>query len=369
MVGFTATYIRALTCLVVLGFLAACAAQSNRMPLSAGDTGLAYGIPGSGNQSGRALVLADGPAIAFSGGGQKGAYGAGVMVGWTERGNRPEFALVTGVSTGAILALFTFLGPGHDATLETLYTRYQTRDLVRRNVLGGLLGGNAVENAAPYRAQIDSYVPDDIVAEIATEARRGRKLLIGSTDLDAKAPYLWDITAIANSGHPNRGQLIRDIIQASSAIPAIFPPVVIPITDEAGQMRDQLHVDGGVTRPFVFRPILQQRATRHSQSYLVLNEFVAPQFKPVTPNLRGVAGAALATMITFSTRTELLLFADEAAQTGLPWRGTSVPVSFTATPKQEFDPVYMKQLFDLGRGIAAGGDVWALNVKSVREWR
>ena len=347
MVGFSATYIRALTCLVVLGFLAACATQSNRMPLAAGDTGLAYGIPGSGNQSGRALVLADGPAIAFSGGGQKGAYGAGIMVGWTERGNRPEFALVTGVSTGAILALFSFLGPEHDATL----------------------GGNAVENAAPYRALINSYVSNDSVAEIATEARRGRKLLIGSTDLDAKAPYLWDVTAIANSGHPNRGQLIRGIIQASSAIPAVFPPVVIPITDKARQMRDRLHVDGGVTRPFVFRPILQQRATRHSQSYLVLNEFVAPQFKPVTPNLRGVAGAALATMITFSTRTELLLFADEAARTGLPWRGTSVPVSFTATPKQEFDPVYMRQLFDLGRGIAAGGDVWTLNANTAREWR
>lgn len=335
------------------------------MPLPPGDVALPYGVLGAENLSGRLVAPVPGPAIAFSGGGQKGAYGAGLMVGWTARGDRPEFSLVTGVSTGAILALFAFLGPEHDGTLTELYTRYQTRDLVRHNVLAGVLGGTALDSAAPYRALIDSYVSQRIIDEIAAEAQRGRKLLIGSTDLDAKAPYLWDVTAIARSDHPLRAVLIRDIIQASSAIPAVFPPVVIPMLERGGTRRDRLHVDGGITRPFVFRPMVAPERDRAQPAYLVINEFIGPRFRPVRPDLRGVSVAALATAVTFSARTELLYFADEARRRGIRWRGASVPASFVQAPTQEFDPAYMKALFTLGQKQMLEGQAFVLDAHAV----
>lgn len=311
--------------MTAIAALAACAPRFERMPLPPGELERAYGVPGSENQSGLPVSAKPGPAIAFSGGGQKGAFGAGLMVGWTERGDRPEFSVVTGVSTGAILALFAFLGPEYDNTVEMLYTRYQTRDLLRRNYLGGLLGGNALDNAAPYRSLIDLYISDAVIDDIAAEARKGRKLLLGSTDLDSKGPYLWDVTEIAASDHPDRGRLIRDVIQASSAIPAVFPPIIIPFVDASGRSGDQLHVDGGMTRPFVYRPITAPKSSRFSSVFLVINEFIDPGFKAVEPNLRNVASAAVETAVTTSVRDELILFADATTRTGIPWYGTAIP--------------------------------------------
>ncbi|AQS50219.1 hypothetical protein BMG03_20120 (plasmid) [Thioclava nitratireducens] len=361
---------RAITTLfIAVAILSACAPRSDWMPLSPGEQALAYGVPGSENRSGLPVSAKPGPAIAFSGGGQKGAYGAGLMVGWTERGDRPEFSVVTGVSTGAILALFTFLGPEYDNTVEMLYTRYQTRDLLRRNYVGGLLGGNALDNAAPYRSLIDQHVNDAIVGEIAAEARRGRTLLIGSTDLDGKRPYLWDVTKIAASGHPNRGQLIRDIIQASSAIPAIFPPVIIPFVDASGRSGDQLHVDGGMTRPFVFRPLTAPDSTRSSSVFIVANEYIDPGFEPVEPNLRNVASAAVETAVTTAIRDEIALFAEAASRTGIQWRGTTIPDNFTLQPNQQFDPEYMRQLFELGRTSIITDRSWTQNANNVQNLR
>ena len=355
--------------ILVLGLASACAPRIERTPFAASDTGLAYGVPGSENRSGLTVDAISGPTIAFSGGGQKGAYGAGVMVGWTARGDRPEFAVVTGVSTGGILALFSFLGPEQDSTLETLYTEYQTRDLIQREILEGLLGGTALNDATPYRALIDQYVSDIVIEDLAGENARGRKLLIGSTDLDGKSPYLWDVTAIAASGHPARGQLIRDIIQASSAIPAIFPPVLIPFSGLSGQSGDRLHVDGGITRPFVFRPLIAHATGQTARTYLVINEFVEPQFKPVDPNLRSVAAASVQTAITSSVVNEIAVFANLAKRNSIPWRGTAVPSSFVQSPTQEFDPVYMKGLFDMGRDSILEGRTWTLQASAVQTLR
>ena len=175
-----------------------------------------------------------GPTIVFSGDGRKGAYGACAMVGWTAREDRPEFSVATGICTSAILALFRFLGRKYDQTIETLYIRYQTRDSLWRNYLGGLLGGNALDSAAPYRSLIDLYISDPVISEIASEAQSGRILLIGSADLDRKRPTLWNVTANASPGHTDRGHLIPGIIQASSAIPATLPPFLISSTEPAG---------------------------------------------------------------------------------------------------------------------------------------
>jgi Predicted esterase of the alpha-beta hydrolase superfamily len=166
--------------------------------------------------------------LALSGGGPDGAFGAGLLAGWTKRGDRPEFDVVTGVSTGAIVGLFAFLGPEFDQNLQEIYTEYKTDQLIEPTIFSALTGGTSITDATGYNTLIDKYIDDNVVALIAEEARKGRLLLIGTTNLDAARPVVWNVTNIAASGHPNAKALIRDLVRASSAIPAVFPPILIP---------------------------------------------------------------------------------------------------------------------------------------------
>ncbi|MEM8819891.1 MAG: patatin-like phospholipase family protein, partial [Pseudomonadota bacterium] len=174
-------------------------------------------------------------SIAFSGGGPDGAFGAGLLAGWTERGDRPVFGLVSGVSTGAILALYAFLGPQYDETLKEIYTEFETEDLVTPTIFAGLTGGTALTSTAGYRRLIEQYISPAVVEELAAAHREGRVLLIGTTNIDASRPVVWNIGGIAASGHPDARRLIHDVVQASSAIPAAFPPVLIPVIAEDGR--------------------------------------------------------------------------------------------------------------------------------------
>ncbi|MEO1533080.1 MAG: patatin-like phospholipase family protein, partial [Pseudomonadota bacterium] len=166
--------------------------------------------------------------LALSGGGADGAFGAGVLAGWGERGDRPEFDVVTGVSTGAIIGLFAFLGPDYDATLREFYTAYATDDLLEPAPFSALTGGSALSDTSLYNSLIERFIDEEIVGALAREAEAGRILLIGTTNLDAARPVIWDVTAVARSGHPDAITLIRDLVRASSAIPGLFPPVLIP---------------------------------------------------------------------------------------------------------------------------------------------
>ncbi|HSN70139.1 MAG TPA: patatin-like phospholipase family protein, partial [Steroidobacteraceae bacterium] len=184
--------------------------------------------------------------LVVSGGGGDGAYGAGLLVGWSAHGSRPEFQIVTGVSTGAIIAPFAFLGAAHDSTLREIYTSFASDDLITRRGLLAVVRGDAAFDTAPLRRLLDRYLDDAYIAAIAAEHRRGRTLLVATTNLDAARPVIWDLTRIAASGHPYAGRLIRDVILASAAIPAAFPPVTFTVTAGGGTY-DELHVDGVVT--------------------------------------------------------------------------------------------------------------------------
>ncbi len=159
--------------------------------------------------------------LALSGGGSDGAFGAGVLTGWTARGDRPEFEHVTGVSAGSIIAPFAFLGPKYDAQMREIWTDYNTDQLVVPQIVSGLLGGDALVDTSPLRKLVAKYVDRDFLKAVAREYERGRLLTVGTTNLDAKRPVVWNMGAIARHyDDPEAVQLFRDVIIASAAIPA-----------------------------------------------------------------------------------------------------------------------------------------------------
>jgi len=184
--------------------------------------------------------------LTISGGGANGAFGADLLKGWSQSGSRPEMTIVTGISTGALIAPFAFLGSDFDDELEQLYTTLSTKDLVReRSLIGGLLS-DAMADTEPLRDFLQSKVDEQMIEAIAREYEQGRRLLIGTTNLDAKRPVIWNIGAIAAVRTEESAQLIRDVMLASASIPGVFPPVRISVR-VGEQEYDELHVGGGVT--------------------------------------------------------------------------------------------------------------------------
>ncbi len=184
--------------------------------------------------------------LAISGGGANGAFGAGLLNGWTDSGTRPEFTVVTGISTGALIAPFAFLGPAYDHVLKRVYTEFSTEDLLESRGLLQALTGEAATDSAPLRARIAEFVDEEVMDAIADEYQRGRSLLITTTNLDAGRSVTWLIGRIAASGSPNALELIRDVMLASASIPAALPPVLVEV-EAAGQAYDEVHVDGNTS--------------------------------------------------------------------------------------------------------------------------
>ena len=190
--------------------------------------------------------------LAISGGGANGAFGAGLLVGWTATGERPEFSMVTGVSTGALTAPFAFLGPDYDDKMKEVYTTTQTKDIAKKRNLLAAVFGDSMADTAPLQKLIAKYIDTEMIDAIAREYKKGRRLFIGTVNLDAGRSVIWNIGAIAASDYPQKKSLIHELLRASAAIPIAFPPVVIPVEAE-GRQYDEMHVDGGTgSQVFVY---------------------------------------------------------------------------------------------------------------------
>jgi hypothetical protein len=303
--------------------------------------------------------------LLISGGGDDGAFGAGLLVGWTAAGNRPEFQIVTGISTGAIIAPFAFLGAAYDGVLRELYTSYSSDDLVRKRSLLQVLRGDAAFDTAPMMRLLDRYLGDEQIAAIAAEGRRGRSLLIGTTNLDAGRPVIWDVTRIAMSGAPNAKQLVHDIIRASSAIPGAFPPVMFQVQVD-GKSYDELHVDGGVTSQVFLgatgldwqRIGERLRVDGAPQLYVIRNARLAPQWEPVERRLGSIVSRSVASLIRDQGIGDMARIYLIAARDGMQFNLARVPADFAVESRELFDRDYMKALFE--RGFLAGkqGNAW-----------
>ena len=303
--------------------------------------------------------------LALSGGGPNGAFGAGLLRGWAEHGSRPRFDLVTGVSAGAIIAPFAFLGPAYDDRLEQIWTEYETSELIVTQILPGILGGPALADTTPLARLIEKYVDRSFLRAIATEHLGGRMLLIGTTNLDAQRPVYWNMGEIAASRHPRKLELFRKIIMASAAIPGAFPPVPIEVEAE-GRLVEEMHVDGGTTRDVFVAPaqlnlsaldrLYKSPPKRHI--YIIMNGKMTPEFEAVKPTAVAIGARAISTLIKSHDRGDLFRIQQQAQQGGAVFGLTSIPPDFSAKPSQAFDPVYQRSLYEVGRALGRKGGGW-----------
>jgi hypothetical protein len=304
-------------------------------------------------------------SLALSGGGSDGAFGAGLLAGWTASGKRPEFDIVTGVSTGALTAPFAFLGPKYDEALKIVFTQSDTKDIAIMRPVRGLLGGDSLASNSPLAKVVAHYVDEAFLEEVAAEHRKGRRLLIGTTNLDAERPVIWDMGAIAASGRPEALDLFRTVLLSSAAIPAVFPPGFIKVSAD-GSTYEEMHVDGGATREVFLVPTqfmaskVDARLGIHPirRTYIIRNGHVAPEYKAVKARTLSIAGRAVSSMIKsqgVGDLYELYLF---AKRNGIDYNLAYIPGDFLDTSTQSFDPVYMTKLYDLGYEMAANGYPW-----------
>lgn len=305
--------------------------------------------------------------LALSSGGADGAFGAGIINGWTASGKRPKFDIVTGVSTGSLIAPFAFLGPEYDANITRLYTETSTRDLVQAKFLSGIINGQSLFNTKRLRNIIKRELTDDMIDRIADEHLTGRRLYIGTTHLDAAEPVIWNIGKIANYRSPAARKLVRDVLWASAAIPIAFTPVTFTVTD--GQIvRNELHVDGGVTKEvFVYTPEVPMRTIirklglshRNNRIWLVYNDKLLPEYEPQRTGLLSLAERTIETLVKSQSIGDIKEVGALAARDGLSVRVMLLPNSFEAESKELFDKEYMRAVYKIGFDLGKDPDNWS----------
>ncbi|MEW6037619.1 MAG: patatin-like phospholipase family protein [Pseudomonadota bacterium] len=316
------------------------------------------------------LIREDGTVdfLAISGGGGDGAFGAGLLCGWSAAGNRPSFKLVTGISTGALTAPFAFLGPAYDEKLKTVYTTVASHDIFRLKSLFGMLQTDAMSLNDPLARLTAEYVDARMLADIAAEHAKGRRLYIGTSALDAQRPVVWNMGAIAASGHPDALDLFRKVLIASAAVPVVFPPVYIPV-EAGGQSYDEMHVDGGVAHQvFLYGPVLRPLAAvkrfglpaprRKARVFVLRNTQVKPSWQPVRPLIRSIAPRSVSSLIKAQGIGDIYRIFATTQRDGGDFNLAFIPDPLDTTRSDEFDKRVMNVLFETGYKLARHGYRW-----------
>jgi hypothetical protein len=305
--------------------------------------------------------------LAVSGGGENGAFGAGLLCGWSTQGTRPTFDLVTGISTGALTAPFAFLGSAYDPQLRAVYTETAPHEILLRRSITAALFSDAMADNEPLFRTIARFVDDRMLAAIAAAYDSGRLLLIASTNIDAQVPVIWNIGAIAKSGHPKAADTIRRILLASAAIPGAFPPSMIDVTVD-GKTYQEMHVDGGaVAQTFLYPSALTRNRAQRRQSgqpvvdaraFIIRNGRLDPEWAAVERRTLGIAGRAIDTMIAISGYNDVIRIYAITQRDGIDYNLAFIGRDFNQVLPAPFDTAYMRALYDYAYQQAVRGYDW-----------
>lgn len=304
--------------------------------------------------------------LAISGGGENGAYGAGVLVGWSRTGTRPVFKAVTGISTGALTAPFAYLGTDYDEKLKEVYTRISAVDVLEERGYLAVLLDDAIADNAPLRRTVARVVDEPMLDAIAAEYAKGRMLLIATTNLDARRPTIWNMGKIATIGGQRALDLFHDILIASAAIPGAFPPVMIDVEVD-GRKYQEMHVDGGASaQVFIYPPSLdvkklsrERGIERERKLYVLRNARLDPDWVQVDRVAYTIMGRAVSSLIQTQGVGDLYRIYLTTQRDGLDFNLAYIPETFDVPLTEPFAQDYMKALFQLGYDRAVEGYPWA----------
>jgi hypothetical protein len=300
--------------------------------------------------------------LALSGGGAGGAFGAGALVGLGRRGALPQFAVVTGVSTGALLAPFAFLGPAWDQQLTEAFASARTEHLLHSRGLG-VFFHSGVYQGKPLVELVDHYVTEAMIREVAGQYQKGRVLLVATTDLDKEETTIWDMGAIASHGGEPARTLFRDVLVASASIPGLFPPVLIHVSDSQGSY-DEMHVDGGTSAPFFFTwevaeiLALDAEELKNANLYIIINGQLGTTPQTTRDKTIPVLRRGFSTALMHALRATLELGVEYARIYGMNLKFARIPVEYPYRGPLNFQPEAMQALFNYAAGCAGSGKLW-----------
>jgi predicted acylesterase/phospholipase RssA len=300
-------------------------------------------------------------ALVLSGGGAGGAFGAGALVGLSRRHERPRYDVVTGVSTGALIAPFAFLGSDWDPQLTEAFTGGRGARMSVRGLLALPLGTK--RRSAALAALVDQYVTADLVRAVAREAGTGRLLWVATTDLDKEETVIWDLGAIAMRGGEAARKLFRDVVVASASIPGVFEPVLIHV-QLGGRLYDEMHVDGNASASLFIAPaaayfaLLDQRSLDGAQVYVLINGqiFDAPQTTPF--RLQPIVARTFSVALKHMSRAQVVAVEQFAEKYRMSVKSTYLPFDYPKYSSADFRASTMRPLFEYGARCAQNGRLW-----------
>jgi predicted acylesterase/phospholipase RssA len=305
--------------------------------------------------------------LAISGGGPNGAFGAGLLNGWSVTGKRPAFKIVTGVSTGALMAPFAFIGTSYDKALREFYTTTSSRNIFRAlSIIPQLLSGDSLADSGPLAALIEQHVDATLLAQVAEAHRRGRRLYVGTVDLDAQRFVVWNMGLIATSGRPEALELFRKVMLASASVPIAFPPVFFEVA-VGGRGYDEMHVDGAVAASVFLTggvfdsAVIRDRAGRgpgREHIYVIHNGQLPPVAAQTPRSLRGIATRTLQAASRAGMVGDLFRIHTIAVATQASFYWITIPDDVEIEGSEVFDPVVMRRLYELGYRKGTEGPPW-----------
>jgi predicted acylesterase/phospholipase RssA len=309
--------------------------------------------------------------LALSGGGADGAFGAGALVGLTRSALRPQFSVVTGVSTGALIAPYAFLGSDWDDQLVEVYTSGRAEHLLHSRGLG-VLFGSSVYSGAPLKQLVDRYATDALIQAVAREASTGRLLLVATTDVSTGEPVIWDLGSIAMNGGANAKALFRDVLVASASVPGLFPPVVIRVQEQQA-LYDEVHVDGTISVPF-FVPLAFVEPTHDASDpsqgtavYVIVDGRLSEQAAPIRLRARSILSRSVSAGLSHMLRTTLELTATDAELDGAQFHVAAIPFAYPQLNSFDFGTQSMRSLFQFGYQCARAGRLWTSSRSFARD--
>jgi hypothetical protein len=349
--------------------------QPGRTPFTAEDQAAAVvpGIPDarvwgdSETDFQKVLPTVSGPWLALSGGGADGAFGAGLLIGWSQSGNRPDFAVVTGASIGALIGPYAFLGASRDEELKSNFTSITAADVFEDRATP-----ESLLDTWPLKRLIEKRVTAEMLKAIAAEHAKGRRFLVATTNLDAGRRVLWNMGAIAARGDDKALKLFRDILLASSSIPGFFQPVAIEV-EANGKKFQEMHLDGTITAPFFVVPESMLGAGNvqlpTNQVYVIVNSKISSDFGMADRKINSILARTIGVALVTGLRAEILLLKTGAQRLGLSLSVAHVPEGFQEVNRGLFDHVYMEALFKYGAEQAMKGSAFETVAKAAIERR